>query len=158
MPYIHVTTFIAAPQQLVFDLSRHIGLHKISQQHYSEDAVSGITAGLIKEGESVTWKAKHLFKERMMTVKISSMIPSSFFEDVMTKGDFLSFSHKHHFKQIANGTIMIDELQFETPFRFIGTMLNRFYLTKHMKKLLEERNAVIKEYAEGNKWKTLLGQ
>lgn len=158
MPYIHVTTFIAAPQQVVFDLSRHIGLHKISQQNYGEDVVNGVAAGLIKEGESVTWKAKHLWKERMMTVTISEMKPSSYFEDVMTKGDFLSFSHKHHFKQIVNGTIMIDELSFETPYKFIGDLVNRFYLKHYMKKLLEERNAVIREYAEGNKWKALLEQ
>lgn len=93
-----------------------------------------------------------------MTVTISEMKPSSYFEDVMTKGDFLSFSHKHHFKQIVNGTIMIDELSFETPYKFIGDLVNRFYLKHYMKKLLEERNAVIREYAEGNKWKALLEQ
>ena len=73
MPSIHVTTFIAAPIERVFDLSRHIGLHKISQQDNNEEAIDGVTSGLIKQGETVTWKAKHLFKTRFMTVKITDM-------------------------------------------------------------------------------------
>ena len=68
MPSIHITTFIKAPVEVVFNLSRHIGLHKISQQDHKEEAVAGITSGLIQKGESVTWQAKHLFKTRFMTV------------------------------------------------------------------------------------------
>ncbi len=156
MPTIHLTTFIAAPPQVVFDLSRHIGLHKISQQDNKEEAVSGVTSGLIKKDESVTWKAKHLFKTRLMTVKITEMIVPDFFEDVMTSGDFAMYEHKHHFKQIENGTIMIDELLFESPYGFIGRLFNRLYLAGYMKKLVEKRNKTIKEYAESTKWEALL--
>ena len=42
MPTIHLTTFIAAPAQVVFDLSRHIGVHKESMANYKEDAVAGM--------------------------------------------------------------------------------------------------------------------
>lgn len=158
MPTIHLTTFIAAPVEVVFDLSRHIGLHKISQQDYKEEAVSGTTSGLINEGETVTWKAKHLFKVRFLTVQITEMKRPVFFEDVMTKGDFKLFQHKHHFKPAQNGTIVIDELNFETPYGFAGSFLNRVYLTRYLKQLLEKRNHTIREYAEGNKWKALLVQ
>ena len=79
MPTIHITTFIAAPPEVVFDLSRHIGLHKISQQQHKEEAVSGITIGLIQKGESVTWKARHLFKTRFLKIRITDMKPFFFF-------------------------------------------------------------------------------
>lgn len=156
MPSIHLTTFIAAPIERVFDLSRHIGLHKISQQENNEEAIAGVTSGLIKQGETVTWKAKHLFKTRTMTVKITDMKSPGYFEDVMEKGDFVSYAHKHHFKEVQNGTIMIDELMFETPYGVAGKLLNRFYLKSYMQQLLQQRNAVIKEYAESTKWQALL--
>ena len=79
-----------------------------------------------------------------------------FFEDVMTKGDFVSYAHKHHFKQTDNGTIMIDEVLFESPHGFLGRLLNRFFLTGYMKKLLLKRNESIRTYAESNKWEALL--
>lgn len=156
MPSIHITTFIAAPVEIVFDLSRHIGLHKISQQDHKEEAINGITSGLIKQGESVTWKAKHLFKTRFMTVKITEMKRPDYFEDVMTRGDFATYSHKHHFKPANNGTIMIDEVYFESPYGFLGRLFNRLYLTGYMKALVEKRNNTILEYAQSRKWEVLL--
>jgi ligand-binding SRPBCC domain-containing protein len=156
MPTIHLTTFIAAPVETVFNLSRHIGLHKISQQDNQEEAIAGVTSGLIKQGESVTWKAKHLYKLRMMTVTITHMKQPDYFEDTMTKGDFASYLHKHYFKPIENGTIMIDEMSFEAPYGFAGKLFCRFYLAGYMKKLLQKRNKTIQEYAESTKWEALL--
>ncbi len=156
MPSIHLTTFIAAPIDRVFDLSRHIGLHKISQQDNNEEAIDGVTAGLIKQNETVTWKAKHLFKTRFMTVKITEMKSPVYFEDVMLKGDFSSYAHKHHFKEVQNGTIMIDEVDFEVPYGIIDRAVNRIYLTGYLKNLIEKRNTTIKAYAETTKWQALL--
>lgn len=157
MPSIHLTTFIAAPIDIVFNLSRHIGLHKISQQTHGEEAIAGVTSGLIQLGDSVTWKAKHLMKTRFMTVEITAMEKPGYFEDIMTKGDFALYKHQHHFKETANGTIMIDELQFETPYGILGKIVNRFYLTTYMKSLLMQRNETIRTYAESTKWEALLG-
>lgn len=156
MPTIHITTFIAAPPEVVFNLSRHIGLHKISQQKHKEEAVSGITNGLIQKGESVTWKAKHLFKTRFLKIRITEMQPFSFFEDVMEEGDFKIFKHQHYFKPVQNGTIVIDKLEFESPYGPIGMLFNKIYFTNYMKNLLQQRNYTIKEYAESKKWEALL--
>lgn len=156
MPVIHLTTFIAAPVDAVFDMSRHIGLHKISQQDYNEEAISGTTSGLINKGEVVKWKAKHVFKIRFMTIKITDMKAPDFFEDTMITGDFKRFVHKHYFKAANNGTIMIDELFFETPYGIFGKLFNQFYLTGYLKAVLEKRNGVISKYANSGKWKALL--
>jgi ligand-binding SRPBCC domain-containing protein len=110
---IHLTTVIHASAAIVFNLSRSIDLHKISTAHTSEEAIAGTISGLIALNETVTWKAKHLFKNRTMTVKITHMEPYQYFEDAMQQGDFKSFRHEHHFKPMENGTIMIDLLEFE---------------------------------------------
>jgi len=156
MPLIHLTTFIAAPAGRVFDLSRSINLHKISTAHTAEQAVAGVTSGLINAGETVTWQARHLFKTRRFTSKITAMQPPSFFTDEMVQGDFKSFSHEHHFKSVDNGTIMIDLVKFESPYGKIGALFNKFYLQNYLQKLMERRNNTIREYAETHKWKTIL--
>ncbi len=156
MPSIHLTTFIAAPVERVFDLSRSVNLHKISTAHTHEKIVDGKMHGLISEGETVTWQAKHLFKERKFTSKIVAMFKPLNFTDEMVRGDFKSFHHEHYFKQINNGTIMIDVLAFESPYGILGKLLNKIYLKNYLEQLLLKRNEVIKEYAEGLKWKAIL--
>lgn len=156
MSSIHLTTFIAAPAERVFDLSRSISLHKISTAHTHEKVIGGVMSGLIKEGETVTWQAKHLYKERKFTAKVTEMNRPLFFTDEMIKGDLKSFRHQHHFKSIDNGTIMIDLVEFESLYGSIGKWFSNFYLKNYLEKLLLHRNKVIKEYAESTKWKAML--
>jgi ligand-binding SRPBCC domain-containing protein len=156
MPTIHLTTFIEAPVRRVFDLSRNITLHKKTMEKSGEKAIAGVTSGLINLNETVTWQAKHLFKTRIFKSRISAMEPYTFFQDEMVSGDFRSVRHEHHFKTIANGTIMIDFFHFESPYGSLGMIANKLLLTRYLRNLLENRNRIIKEYAETNKWKGIL--
>jgi ligand-binding SRPBCC domain-containing protein len=156
MPIIHLTTFIAAPVNVVFDLSRHIDLHKESMAVYKEEAVAGTRFGLIEKDETVTWKARHLFKNRILRSKITEMKKHDLFIDEQAEGDFKIMKHEHHFKPCENGTIMIDLFYFETPYGIIGKWFNSLYLANYIKRMLEHRNKIIKEFAESDKWKKLL--
>ena len=156
MSSLHLTTFIAAPLQRVFDLSRSIDLHKISTAGTGEQAIAGTMNGLINLEETVTWQAKHLFKTRLFTSRISAMTIPAYFCDEMTRGDFKSFRHEHHFKAADNGTIMIDLVEFESPYAAIGKLFNKIYLEKYIRELLVKRNEVIKKYAESGMWKDVL--
>ncbi len=156
MPKIHITTFIAAPAERVFDLSRSISLHKISTEGTNEKAIAGVTSGLINLNETVTWQAKHLFKTRQHKTKITAMQSPENFTDEMLAGDFKSFQHHHYFKPVQNGTVMIDVLFFEIPYGLLGRWFNKIYLTKYLKRFLNKRNNVIKQYAETEKWKAVL--
>lgn len=156
MPTLHLTTFIAAPADRVFDLSRSIDLHKESMSRHKEEAIAGTRFGLIEKDESVTWKAKHLFKTRMLRSRITEMVKPDYFIDEQAEGDFRMMKHAHHFKPCDNGTIMIDIIEFEAPYGFVGSLCNRMFLTRYMRKLIEQRNRTIKEFAETNKWKKIL--
>ena len=158
MPTIHLTTFVAAPAERVFDLSRSIDLHRKSMAHTAEEAVAGTTSGLIELNETVTWKARHLWKTRILKSKVIAMKRPLSFTDEMTDGDFKSLIHEHHFKAIDNGTLLIDIFNFEAPFGQLGRLANQLFLTRYLKNLLEARNNVIKEYAESEKWKFILNK
>jgi len=156
MPTIHLTTFIAAPIERVFDLSRSIELHKKSMTDYREEAVAGTISGLINLNETVTWKAKHVMRTRVLKVQITDMERPFRFIDEMKKGDFKSMKHEHHFKKIDNGTLMIDVFYYEAPYGGLGRLVSNLYLFSYLEKLLEQRNHVIKEYAESSKWQHVL--
>jgi ligand-binding SRPBCC domain-containing protein len=156
MPTIHLTTFIAAPADRVFDLSRNVDLHKESMKGHKEEAVSGIRFGLIEKEETVTWKARHFLKKRLLRIKVTAMKIPQMFVDEQIEGDFKMMKHEHHFKPCDNGTIMIDLFYFESPYGALGRIFNTLYFKRYMKKLLERRIKTIKEYAEGDKWRRLL--
>lgn len=156
MPTIHLTTFIAAPAHVVFDLSRHISVHKESMSRFREEAVAGTRFGLVEKEDTITWKARHFFKDRLLRVKVTEMERAQQFTDEQLQGDFKMMKHEHHFKECENGTILIDLFHFESPYGMLGQWFNNLYLTKYLKRLLEQRNKTIKEYAESGKWKKLL--
>jgi ligand-binding SRPBCC domain-containing protein len=156
MPTIHLTTFVAAPVTVVFDLSRNVDLHKKSMSKYKEEAVAGTRFGLFEKEDTITWRAKHFFKNRYLRIKVTDMKKPVQFTGEQLSGSFKVMKHEHHFKPCDNGTIMIDLLHFESPYGILGKWINQFYLTRYMKKLLEHRNRTIKDFAESGKWKKLL--
>lgn len=54
MPVIHLSTFIKAPVERVFDLTCRIDLHKISTSYSKEEAIAGTITGLIELNDTVT--------------------------------------------------------------------------------------------------------
>ncbi len=156
MQLIHLTNFIAAPAERVFDLSRNITIHKQSMSRLGVMAKEGRLGGLIQMNETVTWKAKFLLKERRLKFKVTFFNKPHLFIDEQVEGDFKNMKHEHHFKKVENGTIMIDQFYFESPHGQFGKWMDTLYLGNYLKKLLEERNQAIKKAAEGNGWKQYL--
>ena len=70
MARITLETLINAPVERVFTLSLSIDLHKLSMAKTNEEAIAGRTSGIIQEGETVTWLAKHLGVTQKLTVKL----------------------------------------------------------------------------------------
>lgn len=156
MPFIHLTTFIEAPQERIFDLSRSVDLHKASMKKHEEKIVDGTMSGLMNLNDTVTWTAKHLFKQRRLKIRITKLQRPEYFVDEQVEGDFQMLKHEHYFKAVQNGTIMIDQFHFETPHGWFGKIMNTIYLENYMTRLLNERNKMIKEVAEGRLWNQYL--
>lgn len=156
MPIIELTTTINAPLEICFDLSRSIDLHKISTEQTNEEAIAGTTSGLIGMGESVTWRARHFGIFQKLTTQITEYNRPNCFVDEMISGIFKSFRHEHHFVKTGNTTKMVDSFDYCSPMGFLGRLVDMIYLEKYMTQLLEKRNQIIKEFAESDKWKSVL--
>ncbi|MDW7692819.1 SRPBCC family protein [Flammeovirgaceae bacterium SG7u.111] len=156
MPIIKLETEIDAPKKIVFDLSRSIDLHKISTKQTNEEAIAGVTSGLISANQSVTWRAKHFGVYQTLTSKITEFKMPDYFVDEMEKGIFKRFKHEHIFKESEGKTLMIDIFDYESPLGILGKIADKLFLKKYMESLLEIRNETIKEFAESDKWKKVL--
>lgn len=156
MPVIELTTVIHAPIERCFDLARSIDLHKLSTGDTQEEAIAGVTSGLIGEGQQVTWKAKHFGVTQRLTSKITLFEYPYHFRDEMLKGAFKMIRHDHLFSKAGDNTVMKDIFAFESPGGVIGMLFNKLILTRYLRTMLVSRNAMIKEVAEGEEWKVLL--
>lgn len=126
------------------------------QPKTNEKAIAGKITGLIKLNEFVTWQAKHFGISQELTSKITAFKKPFHFRDEQLKGPFSFIKHDHYFEEVDGYVIMKDIFNFQSPFGLIGKIVDKLIPTKYLKKLLIERNNVIKDYAETEKWKLAL--
>jgi ligand-binding SRPBCC domain-containing protein len=148
MTTINLTTIINAPKQIVFDLSRNIDIHQNSASQTNEIAIAGVTTGLININETVTWRGKHFGFYLTHKSRITAMNFYDYFVDEMEEGKFKSFKHEHFFTEKDSKTVMIDNLNYETPFGLIGSIFDNILLKKHLTNFIIQRNKVLKNLAE----------
>ena len=154
MPIIKLETYIKSDIDTCFDLSRSIDLHKISTAQTNEKAIDGITSGLINLDEFVTWQATHFGIKQKLTSKITEFNRPFHFRDEQQKGAFKFIIHDHYFEKQNDLVIMKDIFKFQSPFGFLGTLVDKMILTGYLTRLLKNRNEIIKEFAETNKCKS----
>lgn len=156
MPVIKLETKISAPVERVFDLSRCIDLHEATMTEHGEKAVAGVTKGLINLNETVTWEAVHFGVRQRLTSKITVYNRPRHFRDSLVAGAFKRFDHDHFFEETRGATTMRDVFDYNSPFSIFGKIADWIFLESYMRKLLENRNRLIKKIAESDDWKRFL--
>lgn len=140
---IEVVTRSARPAAEMFDRARDIDLHTQSQAGARERAVSGVVTGLIGLGENVTWSARHFGIPFRLTSTITALDAPRSFVDEQTRGPFSQFRHEHRFEPDGAGSVMIDRLSYAAPLGVLGRIAERLVLSRHLRRLLEERGAFL---------------
>lgn len=148
MPIIKHKEFIKAPTAGCFDLARNVDIHTKTTANTKEKAVSGVTKGLLEEGDTVTWEAVHFGIRQRLTAKVTYMEKHHIFVDIMVKGAFSSFTHTHQFIEQNGGTLMIDTFEYTSPFGILGNIADKLFLEKYMRKFISSRAKELKRIAE----------
>ena len=156
MVTIELETFIAAPAERVFDLSRSVDLHVRASGDTSEEAVGGRTSGLLELGDTVTWRARHFGIRQHLTSRITGYDRPHWFRDEMVRGPFASLAHDHWFDAEDGGTRMHDRFVFAAPLGPLGVFAERLFLRRYMTRLLQARNAALACIAESDEWRGVL--
>jgi ligand-binding SRPBCC domain-containing protein len=150
VPNIRLKTYISAPIEKCFDLSRDLDVHMASAGPTRERAVAGVTSGMVELGDEITWEAVHFGVQHRLTSKIVEFDRPRIFIDEMQSGPFKRWHHEHIFEIQDSGTLMIDEVDYASPFGLIGRIADMLYLERHMRRFLQRRNEYIRLVAERN--------
>ncbi len=148
MPVIILETRIHAPIELVFDLCRSVDAHIASTGKSNEEAIAGVTSGLMALGDTVTWRATHLGVRQTLTSRITRFDRPHMFRDSMVSGAFKRIDHDHFFRWEDGVTVAEDRFDFDAPLGPLGWLANRLFLTRKMRLFLSERMEAIKVMAE----------
>lgn len=149
MPHLELSTTIAAPPEVCFDLSLDVDLHTQSTGA-REVIVGGVRSGRMNLGDDVTWKAWHFGIPFRMTSEITEYESPVRFVDEQTRGPFASWRHEHHFEEHEGGTLMTDVVDYRSPLGPIGSLVDRIRLERYMVELLQRRNAFLRQAAEAS--------
>ena len=155
MPTIHLETLIAASPDRCFDLSLSVDLHRQSVAHTDERPVAGVTTGVMRLGDTVTWEAVHFGVKQHLTTKITAYERPRYFIDEMIQGIFRELKHHHAFIPEPAGTLMIDTFTFRAPLGVLGRVTEALFLTRYMRGLLLTRNRYLKQVAETDTMQTI---
>lgn len=149
MSRIELVTRIRAPRERVFDLARDVDAHVASATGTDERPIAGKTSGLMSLGDEVTWRARHFGIVQELTSRITMFDRPRHFRDSMVKGAFARFDHDHWFEEDGEGvTIARDLFDFDAPLGPLGTIADRLFLHRYLRRFLEVRMKVLKEMAE----------
>jgi ligand-binding SRPBCC domain-containing protein len=131
-----------------FDLARSVDFHVHSARATREQAVAGVTTGLISGGQEVEWKAKHFGLWWKMRVRMTAFDPPKHFQDTMVEGPFLCFTHDHGFEPCDSGTLMKDFVRFQSPVSVLGSLFDKLILGRYVRRFLQSRNIQLQAEAE----------
>jgi ligand-binding SRPBCC domain-containing protein len=129
MALIRLETYINAPIERCFDLSLNVDLHRHSVARTHERPVAGVTSGMMKLGDTVTWEAVHFGIKQHLTSQITVYERPYRFTDEMLKGAFHDITHLHEFVPRPPGTLMVDLFEFHAYLGFLGTVAEVLFLT-----------------------------
>lgn len=131
---------VAASPEVVFDASLDVGLHLASMSESNETVVGGPSEGLLGEGDTVTWRARHFGIYFRMQSLVYDVDRPRRFCDRQVKGPFGAFHHEHVFVPHPLGTLMRDTVTFRSPFGLVGRVVDRIVMRSYLRRLILQRN------------------
>lgn len=149
MPVIRLETFIKAPPEVCFDLARSVEVFTTATDHAKMRAVAGKTSGMLNLNDTVTWEVTAgLGIRQRITSRFTSFDRPRMFVDEIERGAFKRWHHKHVFESKPEGTLLTDEVNYESPFGALGRLAEALCLENYMRNFLIIHNAHVKEIAE----------
>ncbi len=86
----------------------------------------------------VQWVARH-----------TAYDPPRMFEDVQVEGPFRAWRHRHIVEPHEKGSVLRDEVDFETPLGVLGRVAAPLLVEPRLRRLFEYRHRVTREWCEG---------
>jgi ligand-binding SRPBCC domain-containing protein len=144
-----VETVIHAPVERCFDMARDVAAHVESAAFSGETLVPpGKLEGTLGLGDLVAFEGRHFGLRQRFAARITEVTPPRRFVDEMVSGAFRRLRHEHEFVMHADGTLMRDILEWESPLGFIGRIADELFVKRHMEWFVRTKQQNLKRIIE----------
>lgn len=144
-----VETVIHAPVERCFDMARDVAAHVESAAFSGEKLVPpGKLEGTLGLGDLVAFEGRHFGLRQRFVARITEVTPPRRFVDEMVSGAFRWLRHEHEFVMHAEGTLMRDVLEWESPLGFIGRIADALFVRRHMEWFVRTKQENLKRIIE----------
>ncbi len=100
----------------------------------------------IKQGSIINYKLKIHGVPAKWTTLIAEWKPPLMFVDNQEKGPYDRWYHTHNFEELAEGTLLTDQVLYRLPVGFLGAMVAGRFVLNDVKNIFSYRKKVIKEF------------
>ena len=139
MPSIHLTNFIPSPVNKLYSLSQSIAIHEMHCKNLNEH-FKGVAGGdKLQNGDSFTMSFTAGGKTLVSTFRVITTEEPKAIIAEQIKGSFSHFRHEQYFKEIENGSIIIDKIDFGYPSNIFHRLLTGLFLKKRILNIFTER-------------------
>jgi ligand-binding SRPBCC domain-containing protein len=102
-------------------------------------------------GQIITYKVTvlPLISVRWVT-EITHVIEPSYFVDEQRSGPYAFWHHKHHFKQVPEGVVMTDEVDYALPLGLLGRIAHATFVRAELNGIFDHRYKILENYFRHN--------
>lgn len=143
-----LTSRIRTTPERLFDLSLDMGDHALSLVHTGETAVTSTGGPVLGLGDEVTFRARHFGVPFRMTARVVALERPGRIVDEQVRGPFCSLRHEHMFVAEGEETVLTDRLTIRAPLGSLGSVVARYVLVPHLRRVLEVRAAHLRAVLE----------
>ncbi|HUF03316.1 MAG TPA: SRPBCC family protein [Aridibacter sp.] len=142
-------SFIDAPSERVFAF------------HELPDAIERLIppwekATIVQRAEISELGSRAIIEQKILGLVPSRWIaehtaydPPKMFEDVQVSGPFKTWRHRHIVRPHGEGSLLIDDIEYEPPGWIVGSLLDPAFVRPKLEKMFEYRHRVTREWCEG---------
>ncbi len=102
-------------------------------------------------GQIIRYKVGILPGVRLHWVtEITHVKAPEYFVDEQRFGPYALWHHQHHFKEVAGGVEMTDEVSYAIPLGWLGQLAHWIFVGREVNRIFDHRFAVLQKYFNGN--------
>ena len=69
-----------------------------------------------------------------------------YFTDEQRSGPYAFWQHQHHFREVKDGTEVIDEVHYAVPLGIAGRVVNSLFVDRQVNAIFDYRSRILNEY------------
>ncbi|MDX1582106.1 MAG: SRPBCC family protein [Thermoanaerobaculia bacterium] len=99
----------------------------------------------IREGDRIVYQLSVARVPVRWVSRIGEVHEKEMFVDVQEEGPYALWHHRHLFRETVDGVEMIDDVDYELPFGFIGRLGGSVFVRLQLRMIFDYREKVIRE-------------